>query len=164
LASGYKWKRLQRAAPLPPNEALIAGVMRHLACDREEALKNIALENNDEVWLNDLYQVVIHRQQGMIHLNIRRVDGYPGRDWRHFQQIKNELVGEEYEAVELYPAESRKADTANKYHLWVINDPSFRFPFGFTERQVCDEESDVPGLRQAPPMQFRKERDGDGRK
>jgi hypothetical protein len=35
-------------------------------------------------------------------------------DWRDLQRIKNQLVGPECEAVELYPAESRKVDTANQ--------------------------------------------------
>jgi len=29
------------------------------------------------------------------------------------------IVGEEHEAFEVYPAESRLVDTANQYHLWV---------------------------------------------
>jgi len=88
----------------------------------------------------------------MVHLNIRRRDGGPiMRDWRHFQQIKNELVGEECEAIELYPAESRKVDTTNKYHLYAVTDPTFRFPVGFDERDVEYEQlSDKPGLRQRP--------------
>lgn len=44
------------------------------------------------------------------------------------QRIKNELLGDEYEACELYPAESRLVDGANQFHLWAING---QFPFGF---------------------------------
>jgi len=53
----------------------------------------------------------------MLHLSIKRLDKHPVRDWRHFQRIKNELIGEENEAVELYPAQSRLVDTTNQYHL-----------------------------------------------
>ena len=88
----------------------------------------------------------------MVHLNIRRVDGYPGRDWRHFQAIKNQLVGRECEAVELYPAESRLTDTSNKYHLFCVADPTFRFPFGFETRDVQYGDETEGGLRQRPPM------------
>lgn len=41
------------------------------------------------------------------------------------------------EGVELYPAESRKADSANQYHLWVLSEP-IQFPFGFQSRFVVD--------------------------
>jgi hypothetical protein len=55
-----------------------------------------------------------------VHLSIKRFDRGPVRDWRHLQQIKNEVVGPEAEAFEIFPAESRLVDTANQYHLWAI--------------------------------------------
>jgi hypothetical protein len=78
-------------------------------------------------YCNDLYQVALRHMGGaLVHLNIRRRDGAPiMRDWRHFQQIKNELIGEECEAFELYPPESRKVDDTNSYHLWGFA-PGFR--------------------------------------
>ncbi len=42
------------------------------------------------------------------------------------------------EAVELYPAESRKVDTANQYWLWCFRSDKVRFPIGFQERAVTD--------------------------
>jgi hypothetical protein len=92
-----------------------------------------------ELWENNRYQVVLRRREGgpfgpCVHLTIRSADGSARHDWRDFQRIKNELVGEEAEAVELYPAESRLVDTANHYHLWVF--PEYRFPFGMQEREV----------------------------
>jgi hypothetical protein len=95
------------------------------------------------VFKNDIYQVD-KREYGdgsdvkLIHLSIKRIDRQPIHDWRDLQEIKNQLVGEECEAVELYPAESRRVDSANQYHLWCVNDPYFRFPFGFKERYVTD--------------------------
>jgi len=93
-----------------------------------------------EVWLNDTYQVMVYRNSqppkdgwpAMIYLSIRRLDRKPVHRWQDLQEIKNQLVGPEHEAVELYPAESRKVDTANQYHLWVLAEPT-RFPFGFNE-------------------------------
>jgi hypothetical protein len=156
MASGYKWKPLERATPLPPSEALIGVAMSHYKLDREGALAALARElQGVEIWRNDLYQIEVRRMpsEESVHLNIRRIDGYPGRDWRHFQQIKNELVGPECEAVELYPAESRLTDTTNKYHLYCCSDPTFRFPFGFKTRDVQFEDYGEGGLRQRPPMQ-----------
>lgn len=152
----YKWKPMQRANALrAASEALIAETMRHYNIEREAALK---LLNDDaaecEFWINDIYQVEVRwcPEDDSAHLNIRRRDGGPIlRDWRHFQSIKNEIVGEECEAVELYPAESRKVDTSNKFHLWCCTDPAFRFPFGFKKRDVQFKNDDsTAGLRQRP--------------
>ena len=72
------------------------------------------------------------------------------QDWRHFQQIKNELAGPEREAVELYPAESRKIDTSNKWHLWVLPEGD-QVDFGWAQaRRPLQGNPDVPGLRQRP--------------
>lgn len=69
-------------------------------------------------------------------LSIKRLDRAPvGEErFRDFQDIKNQLVGKEEEAVELYPAESRLVDTCNQYHLWVV--AGVQFPFGFSTRVV----------------------------
>lgn len=76
----------------------------------------------DEVWGNNLYTVHVRRGDNLVHLSIHRHDRAPARDWRHFQRIKNEIVGPEYEAVEVYPSEVRLVDTSNQYHLWVMLD------------------------------------------
>jgi hypothetical protein len=85
----------------------------------------------------------------MMHINIRRRDGAAIFDWRHRQLIKNQLLGEECEAIELYPAESRLTDTSNKYHLYGFVDPEVRFPIGFDKRDIVSEEVRTPaGERQ----------------
>lgn len=101
-----------------------------------------------EVFLNDQY-VVFRRQIGpdSVHLSIRRQDREPANDWRDFQRIKSELAGPEWEAVQLYPAESRLVDTSNQYHLWCIRG---RFPFGWDERCVMSEDGRIQGARQRP--------------
>lgn len=37
-----------------------------------------------------------------------------------FKKSKNKIVGEEFEALELYPARSRHMDEGNCYHLWIL--------------------------------------------
>ncbi len=74
----------------------------------------------------------------LVHLSIRDNERTTKHDWRDFQRIKNELLGPEEEAVELYPADSRLVDTSNQYHLWCI--VGMRWPFGFNERLVMDQE------------------------
>lgn len=91
------------------------------------------------IFQNDTYLVALREVPGegpfppLIHLSIKRLDKEIVRDWRDLQEIKNQLVGPQCEGVELYPAEDRLVDTANQFHLWVIKDPNYRFPFGFTK-------------------------------
>lgn len=121
----------------------VAQLKRKFTDTDEEKLVSECL--SDEFYRNNLYQVVVRHveSQGrkMAHLSIKRIDREIIRDWRHLQRIKNELVGEENEAVELYPAESRLVDTANQYHLWVLENPAERFPFGFDDGRVISEKS-----------------------
>ena len=51
-------------------------------------------------------------------LSIRRKDKRKIRKWADLQTIKNQLFGAEAEAVEIFPAESRKVDYVNQYHLF----------------------------------------------
>jgi hypothetical protein len=114
---------------------------------------------DEEQWMNDQYVVNKRVQEGtsngepseMIHLSIRRQDRAPIRDWRDFQRIKNQLAGPEWEAVEIYPAESRKVDGANQYHLWCF---PFKLGFGFDTRLVSNSyqtEKLTPGAVQRDP-------------
>ena len=98
---------------------------------RKKAKASIRDLLKDEIWVNNLYQVNVDRSDKYwIHLSIKRLgkETLQGSAWQHFQWIKNQLVGEEYEGLELYPAESRLINTANQYHLWVMKYP---FPKGF---------------------------------
>lgn len=133
--------------PTVPDEAQLAGMMKLGNLTREQAISTFADLQSDKVMLNNFYQVNIRRvplTEGwpeMIHLSIKRRDKKPlgTEHFRHLQRIKNELIGPECEAVELYPAESRLIDTANQYHLWVLIEPGMRFPFGWTDRLVTGE-------------------------
>jgi len=107
---------------------------------RKMAEDSIRKALSDPVWMNDLYQVVVRDLGDWVHLSIKRIDKEPIHDWRELQEIKNLLVGPENEALELYPAESRRVDTANQYHLWVIKDPASRLPVGFNARLVLDAD------------------------
>ena len=69
-------------------------------------------------------------------------------DWRDFQRIKNDIVGPEYEAVELYPAESRLLDPSNRFYLWCF--PKGALCFGLPGgRCVCG-----PNKAMAPQRGF----------
>jgi hypothetical protein len=90
------------------------------------------------LYANETYRVEVRHAPPFIHLDIIRRDGAHCTNWRDFQQIKNEIIGPEYEGVELFPAESRLVDTSNEYHLWIAADPSFRFPFGYARRIIAE--------------------------
>jgi len=103
------WQEMQRATPVHP-ESFYANE-----------------GPNATMWINDRYVVVAAPYDqddstfdGMVWLSIRRSDRKAMRDWRHFQWIKNDIVGTEREAFELFPRESRLVDTVNQYHLFVL--------------------------------------------
>lgn len=116
-------------------------------------IKALREEQGVKIFLNSIYQV---EMRGIvcpppfgkgIWLSFKTIDKQPRHDWREMQRIKNELVGEEVEAVEVFPAESRLVDTSNQYHLWCFPYLEFvmnRFPFGYTERLLA--EGSTPGI------------------
>lgn len=97
---------------------------------------------------NDIYAVEVYRGKcadqlvlndewigKATYITIKRHDKEICNDWRHFQQIKNELVGKDIEALQIYPAESRLLDTANQYWLFCLP-KGHQIPFGFKDRNV----------------------------
>lgn len=103
------------------------------------------MEEGESMFANNLYTVVrkVDGEFGAVgvafHLSIRRNDRRAVHDWRDMQRIKNELVGENEEAAEIYPDEKRLVDTANQYFLW--GKFGMQLPFGFDVRVVCDESN-----------------------
>ena len=87
---------------------------------------NTALSNKEKgvCVVNNLYTVygLINTVEGLViggravneivHLSIKSNDRSPVLDWRDKLRIKNELCGEDAEAVELYPAMNRVVDMA----------------------------------------------------
>ena len=123
-------------------------------------IKGVPIDIGDEEqFANDTY--VVNRREvraespnapRCYHLSIRRQDREPVRDWRDFQRIKNQLAGPEWTAVEIYPAESKKVDGANQYHLWAFD--TDYLGFGFTKRLVTNQYQTsiaTPGAVQRDP-------------
>lgn len=143
---------------LPPEAFNVEDTMKKFGMTKGAAEREIARLKQQKIWMNDTYQVNIdydppqRKAWGwprIIHLSIKRRDKESIHDWRELQEIKNKLVGPEHEAVELYPAESRKVDTSNQYHLWVFWDAKVRLPFGYGERLVgTPEEAAAVGAKQ----------------
>lgn len=141
---GRSWQPLERAEHVPSKEALATNDLRIARVLKQELGK--------EIWRNNKYVVIVTRDSkgNVTTLSIRRDDRGHMRDWRDLQRIKNELAGEEVEAVELFPAESRLVDTANQTWLWCFP-PGGYLPLGFSERLVQgpDEGHDL-GQTQRP--------------
>lgn len=98
-----------------------------------------------DIYSNDTYHCIVREYEDCTHLSIKRLDRLPVHNWRHLQQIKNDICGEEREGVELYPAMSRIVDAANQYHLWV-----YRVPLGVgfqgrlvNQNQITNEEDSL---------------------
>ena len=131
--------------------------LHKLGVTKRKAKAAIDATINDEIWMNDIYQVNLCRRTGpgwfdateecysgspeengeVAWLSIKRIDREPNHDWRDLQRIKNDICGPESEAIEIYPAESRLMDTSNQYHLFVFQ---HQIPIGFQGRAVRTPE------------------------
>lgn len=132
-------------AKMPKQYFDVINIAETQGCSIEEAHKIAARFRREKVFLNDFYQVNMRYVEWpggkqIAHLSIKRRDKEAIHDWRHIQEIKNLLVGEECEGFELYPAESRLVDEANQYHLWVFTDSTVRIPVGDYDRKVGTPE------------------------
>lgn len=132
-----RWTKFQEAAPMYGG-------------------KPAPLAENQRMYANSIYTVIItlrgEVQPGWgqcFELSIRRNDRKAAHDWRHFQRIKNELIGEQYFAFEVYPAEVSLVDSANQYYLYAFEHADIRF--GFKERFVAAPDAEfVKGAVQRP--------------
>jgi hypothetical protein len=105
---------------------------------------------DDELWENNSHYVLVYPHcdkglagagvmDGWVTLSIKRKDRQAECDWRIFMRIKNELVGEDREAFQLFPSMGRVVDTANQYFLFVIP-KGFVIAAGQIEQEVSDSE------------------------
>jgi len=116
-----------------------------------------------ETWKNSIYTVTVHREDnGSAYLSIKANDRHWRHDWRHLQRIKNELLGEEVEALELYPATSRVVDDANQFHLWAFA-PGFRIPTGFAGPDTETPQPESGYCACGPPVRCERHTRAPGR-
>ena len=95
-------------------------------------MKKVALENLDELkksqphlctvesgfTVNDFYRVLIGNTDKYTHVRIRRLDDEPITSFQDMQDIKNEFIGKERAAIQVYPRESDYINNTNSYHLF----------------------------------------------
>ena len=114
-----------------------------------------SMPDGAEYYENDIYQVTVraHEKHPLtdgpcIQLGISSEDGTARHDFRDFQDIKNRFAGSEWEAVELYPAESRLLDPSNYYILWCF---PVRLRVGKNEgRRVIESSRSIAPQRRFP--------------
>lgn len=136
-----KWERMYRTA----------GVRRDPEVESAARELGVPLPEPDEVWRNERYHCSVYYlnepefekypndRTGLCELSIHNHKRTPIHDWRDFQRIKNDVMGVEREACELYPSELRLIDSANEYHLFVLPKGQ-AFPFGEMYRAVAGPE------------------------
>lgn len=103
---------------------------RHHDLDRKEppAIQAGIYWQRAEWWENKIYYVMADfflrgffvDDSEYAVLGISSIDETARHDWRDFQRIKNDIVGDEWEGIELYPAESRLVDPSNRFYLWCV--------------------------------------------
>ena len=79
-------------------------------------------------WYNGFYYGLLRRFESGFPvgggryaiISMTAMDESARHDWREFEQLKNWLVGTEWEGLELYPAESRLIDPSNRFFLWCV--------------------------------------------
>jgi len=71
-------------------------------------------------YVNSIYSVQVYqRKDGTKLAGIRRHDQKPSCPWSHKQKIKNFVFGNEENAIEIFPSESKLIDQANMY--WIFS-------------------------------------------
>jgi hypothetical protein len=154
-------EQFKRFYPNPKTKSEVKKLVNHMVktfkCSYQEGISKLKEQN--EIWRNDLYQVVVRKNKtiydskeiGMTHLSIKRIDNASIHNWRDLQQIKNMIMNENCIGLEIYPSETNLVDTANQYHLWVFDDPTFRLPFGFNAGRIVSYETPKgTGVNQQP--------------
>lgn len=148
-----KWVPLQESPAVPFTEEQMASIRELVgeygrSPEEQEAIV-ADMTKPPELWVNNLYTVSVDREDGIVTcLSIRRNDRKPAKDWRHFQMIKNQIAGEDVEAIELYPRQDRVVDTANQYFLWCLA-PGQSIPVGFPKGKLLDQTG-MPNTEQRP--------------
>lgn len=98
------------------------------------AKHNLPCVNCKRFYHNTHYYVMCFEQNtewGTIdHLMVSHRKGQKISDhWQFLQQVKNEIMGQDRLAIEIYPPTTDLVDQVNAYHLWVFP-IGFKLPFG----------------------------------
>lgn len=104
-------------------------------------------------WTNSTYHGVVRRYSSgfpwgggpFAVVSLTANDQTSRHDWREFQQLKTLILGPDWEAMELYPAEDRLVDQANRFYLWCVPSGVINFGLSGEHRDVRDmKPGDIP--------------------
>jgi len=92
--------------------------------DRSDRLKHHKVKAIVQAFCGKTASVQVSRFQhsvygDCIHLWIRRHDNRP-MGWTELQRTKNEILGHDAVAVQVFPKQADVIDAANMYHLWQL--------------------------------------------
>lgn len=99
----------------------------------------VEVDGGETYWSNSFYlvnRVALEPEKGLegaVRLSMKRHDGKALREWKHMQRVKNELCGEEREAVEIFPPQSMVTSMDHEHHLFVT-------PVGVASIYVYEEK------------------------
>lgn len=114
-----------------PNPNKVEEIAPYRYRKNQKIVRRLAFRNNKyNGWLWEF-------EDGSCHVSFKRNDRAAARDWREFMAIKNDLVGLDREAVEIYPSEFNLVDAANEYHLWIYP-RGFMCEMGFEESEILE--------------------------
>ena len=101
--------------------------------------KPVPLNEGERYVQNSFYTVFVKEMEpekgaeGAVQLAIKRRDGKAIREWKHLQRIKNEVVGADREAAEIFPPEELLGKLDHEHHLFVT-------PVGVSSIYVYEEK------------------------
>lgn len=103
------------------------------AMERNPACSYVKSVHRNSFYVVQVYDFTSDDGLEMLHVIVRRVDGAAIHKWPDLQRIKDELVGRDRVAVEVYPPAEQLVDRANLTHLWVYP-VGHSLPFGLQGR------------------------------
>lgn len=119
-ASEKEGRRLQKLGWDEFQDVTEEAIKRHLILNQYPSREKFA----DKVYKNNKYIVQVFRDverkgRNYIKVMIRRSDSEPIYSWQDMYRIKNEIFGEEVEAIQFFPKKSELVDDANLYWFWI---------------------------------------------
>lgn len=101
-------------------------------------LKNIKKCWQTEDGVYDILYEDVESDNGIVyaHLLIQKIDGNPITNYMHLQEIKDDLLGEDVSAIEIFPKKDDLCNGSNVRHLWTwksIELPNLRNMKGYSK-------------------------------
>lgn len=117
-ASEKEGRRLQKLEWNDFNDVTIEAIKKHWKLNPESNFRPDAVYQNNK-YIVQVFVSQIRNGRRYKKIMIRRSDSEPIYSWQDLFRIKNELFGDEKEAIQFFPKKSELIDQANLYWLWI---------------------------------------------